>query len=39
MITSLMGNLDCDLVVTFSELPNTAGMTINKILLLYDGSE
>ena len=28
MIVSLMGNLDCDLVVTFSELPGTAGMTI-----------
>ena len=27
-IMSLMGNLDCDLVVTFSELPFTAGMTI-----------
>ena len=29
VIVSLMGNLDCDLVVTFSELPDTAGMTIN----------
>ena len=28
MIVSLMGNLDCDLVVTFSDLPDTAGMTI-----------
>ena len=28
VIVSLMGNLDCDLVVTFSELPGTAGMTI-----------
>ena len=26
VIVSLMGNLDCDLVVTFSELPDTAGM-------------
>ena len=30
VIVSLMGNLDCDLVVTFSELPGTAGMTINQ---------
>ena len=28
VIASLMGNLDCDLVVTFSELPDTAGITI-----------
>ena len=28
VIMSLMGNLDCDLVVTFSELPDTAGITI-----------
>ena len=28
MIMSLMGSLDCDLVVTFSELPDTAGITI-----------
>ena len=28
VIVSLMGNLDCDLVVAFSEVPGTAGMTI-----------
>ena len=37
-IESLIGNLDCDLVVTFAALPGTAGMTINKMLLLHDGS-
>lgn len=38
-IQSLIGNLDCDLVVTFAALPvGTAGMTINKMLSLHDGS-
>ena len=38
-IQSLIGNLDCDLVVTFAPLPGgTAGTTINKMLSLHDGS-
>ena len=35
VIVSLMGNLDCDLVVTFSELSGTAGMTIPPTFCYY----
>ena len=34
VIVSLMGSLDCDLVVTFSELPDTAGITIRFCYLM-----
>ena len=37
-IVSLMGTLDCDLVVTFLQVPGSAGMTVNKILSLHVGS-
>ena len=32
-IVSLMGTLDCDLVVTFSVLPGSAGMTIKDFVI------